>query len=462
MFPCYTDQPTEKAIPIFPILEGDFVQWHASQEDRIKKWVEQTHFVAKSGAILLYPGVTGELEKVFVGIGSLDDWCVFGQLAVTLPQGVYKIHALPEPFSVDFAALAWGLGSYQFTVYKKSSPHKAKLSLDKESINLSYLHAVLQATYWVRDLINTPAQDMMPHHIADQALFLEKTFLAQVAILKGEALLGAGYNSIYTVGRGSVHAPHLIDIRWGDKGHPKVTLVGKGVCFDSGGLDLKSAANMGTMKKDMAGAAHVLGLGYVIMSLNLPICLRILIPAVENSVSGASYHPGDIIRTRPGKSVEVTNTDAEGRLILCEALEEAAKEAPELLLDFATLTGAARVALGTDIAALFTDDNQLAVDLMAAGEKEKDPIWHLPLYTAYKKLLDSKVADLSNASSSPYGGAITAALFLKEFIPHTIKWGHFDMMAWNTSGRSLGPEGGEANALRAVIHYLLDCYPTKQ
>jgi leucyl aminopeptidase len=274
-----------------------------------------------------------------------------------------------------------------------------------------------------------------------------------------DGLLKEGYAAIHAVGRASVYPPQLIDLRWGDTKNPKVTLVGKGVCFDSGGLNIKGAQNMATMKKDMAGAAHVLGLAHIIMALRLPVCLRVLIPAVENAISGDAYHQGDVLATRKGMTVEITNTDAEGRVILCEALDEAAREKPDLLLDFASLTGAARVALGTEVAALFTPDDQLAAQLTASGQEENDPVWRLPIYAPYRKLLDSKIADIVNSAAAPYGGAITAAIFLKEFVPDEISWAHFDIMAWNVSTKPTGPEGGEANALRAVARYLYKRFP---
>lgn len=456
MLSCFTFS-AEKIIPIVLVLEKELSPWLSQQEPKVQNWVNTSNFRAKSGSINLIHDQNGYLEKVLVGMSNSHDWMVFGQIAAQLPEGHYQIESLPEE-NLFAAALAWALGSYQFTTYKKSSPLKAKLILPKTGLNLQYLEAVSRATYLVRDLINTPANDMMPADLADATTKLAEKFGATVSSIQGEALLKQGYVAIYSVGRASSHSPQLIDLRWGDSKHPKIILVGKGVCFDSGGLDLKSAANMAFMKKDMAGAAHVLGLAYVIMHLNLPVSLRVLIPAVENAVSGNAYRPGDILKTRQGTTVEITNTDAEGRLILCEALDEAAKEKPELIIDFASLTGAARVALGTDIAALFTTNSQLATDLMAYGEKENDPIWRLPVYTPYRKLLDSKIADITNSASVPYGGAITAAVFLKEFVPDGMDWVHFDIMAWNTNTKPGAPEGGEANALRAVARYLYERY----
>ncbi len=454
MLPCFT-LTADKIIPIIPVVERELASWLSSQPTLVQNWTTAVNFKAKPGSTALLCDSEGHLEKVLVGINNYQDWAVFGQLAASLPKGTYQIAPLQTQTLLP-AFLAWGLGSYQFTTYKKAQPLEAKLLLPNSGVDLNYLDAVLRATYLVRDLINTPAQDMMPPDLSKVATTLAQQFSAEVTILQADDLLKAGYAAIHAVGRASIHPPRLIDLRWGNPQHPKVTLVGKGVCFDSGGLDIKNAANMLTMKKDMAGAAHVLGLAHIIMALNLPICLRVLIPTVENAVSGTAYHPGDVITTRKGISVEITNTDAEGRVILCEALDEAARENPELLFDFASLTGAARVALGADIAALFTTDDQLAADLTVASQEENDPLWRLPIYMPYRKSIESKIADLANSPAAPLGGAITAAVFLKEFIPEGISWAHFDIMAWNPSSRPAAPEGGEANGLRTVARYLCE------
>jgi leucyl aminopeptidase len=294
----------------------------------------------------------------------------------------------------------------------------------------------------------------MPEHLADTMIVLGKEFGARVEQVVGDALLEQNFPAIHAVGRASVHAPRLLDLRWGEEGNPRLTLVGKGVCFDSGGLDLKSANGMRLMKKDMGGAAHALGLARLIMSTGLPVRLRVLVAAVENAVAGNALRPGDVIRSRKGLTIEIDNTDAEGRLILCDALAEGAIEQPELLIDFATLTGAARVALGTEVPALFSNSDELAAGLLAAAEAQQDPLWRLPLYNPYREMLDSKIADIANAANAPYAGAITAALFLREFVPEETAWAHVDVMAWNTRSRPARPEGGEAMGIRAVSHYL--------
>ena len=311
-----------------------------------------------------------------------------------------------------------------------------------------------EATALVRDLVNTPAADMMPQHIGDTAQALAESFGGHLSQIIGDELLAHNYPTIHAVGRASVHQPRLIDLTWGDNNHPKITLVGKGVCFDSGGLDLKPAAGMRNMKKDMGGAAHVLGLARLIMSHNLPINLRVLIPAVENAVSSNAMRPGDVITTRKGLTVEIDNTDAEGRLVLCDALAEADNENPELLIDFATLTGAMRVALGTELAGFFSTNDKVAEGIIEAGSKINDPAWRMPLYQPYADLFSSTIADMSNCSAGPFGGAITAALYLEKFVGKDTNWVHFDVMAFNVRALSGRPLGGEAFGIRAVFDYL--------
>ncbi|MCK5620816.1 MAG: leucyl aminopeptidase family protein, partial [Alphaproteobacteria bacterium] len=322
----------------------------------------------------------------------------------------------------------------------------------------TYVAAAATATSFVRDLINTPAADMGPADLAQAARELAGEFGADFTVTVGDELIEQNYPAIHAVGRAAAVAPRLIDISWGDPSHPKVTLVGKGVCFDTGGLDLKPSRGMALMKKDMGGAAMVLGLARMIMMTGLPVRLRVLAPAVENSVSGNAMRPRDILRTRKGLTVEIGNTDAEGRLVLADALTEAMADKPDLLLDFATLTGAARGAVGTGIAAMFTPDDNLAEDLYRQGVAEDDPVWRLPLWKPYRRMIDSKVADINNAGDSPHAGAITAALFLAEFVDEGISWAHFDIMAWNPAARPGRPEGGEAMAMRAAFATIKDRY----
>ena len=348
-------------------------------------------------------------------------------------------------------ALGWALGCYHFTKYKSQPMVLGKPTLVwPKNCDRGAVKRTAEATTLVRDLINIPAEDMGPPELALAARKLAKKHDARIKVVVGNALLKKGYPTIHAVGRAASKAPRLIDMTWGRANSPKVTLVGKGVCFDTGGLDLKSASGMLRMKKDMGGSAHVLGLAHMIMEAKLDVRLRVLIGAVENAVAGNAYRPSDIIRTRKGVTVEVGNTDAEGRLVMCDALAEADREKPALIADFATLTGAARVAVGTQIAAMFCNDDELASDLYHAGEKTSDPIWRLPLFPAYRRLLNSKVADINNVSEGGFAGAITAALFLEEFVSKDTPWIHFDIMAWNAVALPGRPVGGEAMGMRAL------------
>ncbi|MGD1895333.1 MAG: M17 family metallopeptidase [Phormidesmis sp.] len=430
-------------------------------EDQIKRdyvnqsvWLEMSGFTGTAGSYCLLPSKEGELERVLVGKPKAFDTWTLGRLAQTLPAQKYS---LVDDFSPEIATklcLGWTLGQYRFTRYKQLADALPELEFP-ESADQHYITAAAEATYLVRDLINTPALDMGPKNLADAAEQLADRFNAQYSVTVGEALLESNYPMIYAVGQANSHsstqAPRLIDIRWGNPDAPKVTLVGKGVCFDTGGLNMKSSAGMKLMKKDMGGSAQVLGLAKMIMQLKVPVALRVLIPAVENSISGNSTRPSDVLTSRQGTTVEIGNTDAEGRLVLADALSEASSESPELLIDCATLTGAARVAVGAEIAALFCNDETTATALLQAGLKTDDPLWQLPLHEPYRAMLDSKVAALNNISSTPYGGSITAALFLREFTQNQNPWIHIDFMAYNMRGLPGRPEGGEAMGMRALF-----------
>ena len=441
------------AVALIPIAVDDLDAWLARQQASIRDWVAVNGFHAKPGSLCPIPDVKGGLQSLLAGISSVDDPWACGGLPALLPEGCYYLDVDWDQTELERHALGWGLGAYRFSRYKTPKEERATLVLDPVCDN-EEIRNRLQAICLVRDLINTPAQDMMPEHLAAAVESLANEFDASVQQVLGEELLTQNFPTIHAVGRASVHTPRLLDLRWGAAQHPKVTLVGKGVCFDSGGLDLKPASGMRLMKKDMGGAAHVLGLARMIMGAKLPLRLRVLIPAVENAVAGNAFRPGDIITSRKGLSIEVDNTDAEGRLVLCDALAEAVTEAPDLLIDFATLTGAARSALGTDVPAMFCDNDEVAIDLLQAAINEYDPLWRLPLHKPYRELLDSTVADIANSSKVPYGGAITAALFLQEFVAPETPWVHFDVMAWNLRNRPGRPEGGEAMGLRAVYRYL--------
>lgn len=458
MFTCYTLKKSDGlTTPIVPIPQKAFESWLAQQSERDQNWINQQRFTAKPDSFCWIPTPDGtSVERVLLGVGNSADFLPWGGLPWNLPQGIYHIEG---QINEQDTALAWGLGAYAFTRYRSNPKTAAQLAISADC--LPHITPLITAIYFIRDLINTPAEDMGPLQIADATQTMATQFNATIREVIGDALLTENYPAIHAVGRASTRAPRLIDLQWGQATHPKITLIGKGVCFDSGGLDLKTTNGMALMKKDMAGAAHVLGLAYLIMSHALPIRLRVLIPAVDNVIAGNAYRPGDIIVTRQGLSVEVNNTDAEGRLVVADALTTAAAEQPDLLLDFTTLTGAARVAVGPDITALFCNDRKLAQSLLKHAEYTQDPIVELPLYRPYRKYLDSKIADISNAATIPYGGAMTAGLFLQEFVPETISWAHFDLMAWNLTTQPSRPEGGEAMAIRAVWSYLRERFGTE-
>lgn len=453
MLPCFELPKTSNAIPITVLTTEQLAQWSETQAETTQTWLKNTGFIAKPESFNLIPDTKGKISRVCVGATVLNNYWVLGNLATALPPGIYYLDNTADVSAQQQAAIAWGLGAYQFTRYKPANKTIAKFMLSDNS-NLQYIEHMVQTTYWVRDLINTPTEDMGPVQLAEEALNLSSDFSATVTQIIGDDLLTQNYPAIHAVGRAGHQAPRLIDIRWGDVTAPKITLVGKGVCFDTGGLDIKPASGMALMKKDMGGAAHVLGLGRLIMALKLPVRLRILIPAVINAISGNAYLPGAVISSRKGITIEIGNTDAEGRVILCDALAEAASENPQLIIDMATLTGAAKVALGPDLPALFTDHDQIANDLLKHAQREDDLLWRLPLFTPYRKFIDSPIAHINNNSSISLGGAITAALFLKEFVPAEIPWLHIDMMAWNITNRPGHPEGAEAVAIRALWAFL--------
>ncbi len=443
------DAPQDAAPEIVALAQEALDGWLADQSPAATAWVRANGFDAKPGARCLVPGPDGRIERVLLGVAPHRDPWAFAELPTALPAGDYRLaDGLAQQAAAD-AALGWALGGYRFTRYRAAGEPLARLVWPAEC-DRAEVETIAGATFLVRDLINTPAEDMGPDALAGAAQELAAAHGADCAVTVGEALIAANYPAVHAVGRAAARAPRLIDLSWGEADAPTVTLVGKGVCFDSGGLDLKSANAMKLMKKDMGGAAHVLGLARAIMGADLPVRLRVLVPAVENSVSGNALRPLDVIRTRKGLTVEVGNTDAEGRLVLADALAEADSECPELLIDCATLTGAARVALGPDVPALFTPDDALAADLIRNAAVECDPVWRLPLWEPYRELLDSKVADINNVSEGAFAGAVTAALFLKEFVTETPAWAHLDMMAWNLKARPGRPVGGEAMALRAL------------
>jgi leucyl aminopeptidase len=448
---------TSGAVPITPLTKDQLSAWLEAAPQEHRNWVQTTGFTAEAGKLALVPGNDGRLGRVLLGVGDGSEasstmWSLAG-LPDALPEGSYRLDCLPEGGDPTRLALGWALATYAFTRYH-AKPASGTALVWPEGADRGQVERLARAIFLARDLANTPAGDLGPEELAQAAIGVAEEAGACHRVIVGDALLAENYPTIHTVGRASTRPPRLVDIIWGDPAAPKVTLVGKGVCFDSGGLDLKTASGMRLMKKDMAGAAIMLSLAQAIMDAKLPVRLRVLLPCVENSVSGNAMRPLDIVRTRKGLTVEIGNTDAEGRLILCDALAEASTEKPQLLIDMATLTGAARVALGPEVAALFCNNDALAAALLDTAATEEDPIWRMPLWRPYRKMIDSKVADLNNVSESPHAGAITAALYLQEFVGPGIPWAHLDVMAWNPQSRPGRPEGAEATAMRALYAHI--------
>ena len=437
------------------VAAPDFENWKAAQPALGREWLSATGFTAAASELGVMADASGRPGALVAGLGEGPTLASLGSLAAKLPPDEYRLAlaGAEQESQQDQLALGWGLGAYRFDAYKPASRPMPRLLVANQAV-LDEWQAVCQC----RDWINTPAADMLPHHLEAAARAVALRHGASCAVTTGDALLRHGFDAIHTVGRASASAPRLIDLRWGNADHPLVVLVGKGVCFDSGGLDLKPGSAMRLMKKDMGGAAHVLALAQLVMAQSLPVNLRVLVPAVENAVSGAAFRPGDVIRTYAGLTVEVGNTDAEGRLVLADALALAVAEEPALMVDFATLTGAARIALGPDLPALFANDDEVAQGVADAAARTEDPVWRLPLFAPYRRWLESEVADLGNvpgAAEGGYGGAIAAALFLQRFVG-SVPWLHLDVMAWNTATRPAHPVGGEAMGLRAVFTYLKD------
>jgi leucyl aminopeptidase len=450
-------EESDGAIPIAILTKDEFAAWLESAPLRERAWLTSLGFSAERGKHALVSAENGQLARVVVGLGDGTEpdgtmWALAG-LSTALPEASYRLGTFPQGADPTRLALGWALGTYAFSRYSSKTRPDATLVWPKGA-DCGHVERLARAIFLARDLANTPASDLGPEELAAEAVRVADAAGGRHRVIVGDELLTENYPTIHTVGRASVRAPRLVDIVWGEPTAPRVTLVGKGVCFDSGGLDLKTASGMRLMKKDMAGAAIVLGLAQAIMDANLPVRLRVLLPCVENAVSGNAMRPMDIVRTRKGLTVEIGNTDAEGRLILCDALAEASTEKPALLIDMATLTGAARVALGPELAALFCNDEALARDLLDAATAEEDPMWRMPLWRPYRKMIDSKIADINNVSESPHAGAITAALYLQEFVDPAVPWAHLDVMAWNTHSRPGRPEGAEATALRALYAHI--------
>lgn len=454
---CFEAAAAPDGIPVVPLGEAGLEAWQKDAAAGQVKWAEAHGFGAAAGTVLCLPDADGGLESVLWGLGEIAALAEckpadFARLCARLPAGRYSIAGLDAAAGAA-AITGWCLEQYDFDSFKteKSSAPGRPVLVVGENEELDRAKALLEGIYLTRDLVNTPADDLGPEALAGVAQGLAKTFGADISVIEGEDLLKEGFPAVHAVGRAGAGAPRLIDITWGQPGDPGLTLVGKGVCFDTGGLDLKTASGMRLMKKDMGGAALSLGLAQAIMSLGLGLRLRVIIPAVENNVAANALRPGDIISSRKGLSIEIGNTDAEGRLVLADALALADEEEVDLMLDFATLTGAARIALGPDLPAFYTDNDGLAAALSDASDKANDPVWRMPLWGPYRDDLKSDVADIANITEHSFAGSITAALFLQRFVEQRDRWMHFDIFAWNPTRKPARPKGGEASAFRAVF-----------
>jgi leucyl aminopeptidase len=445
----------EPAIPILFVNAATFEATIADIDDREQVYVRATGYEPKPGRHLVVPKADGTLAGVLFGIEAADELVkdLFRPSALVglLPPGTYRFANAPH--DARLAALAFALGAYQFTRYRKAEPRKVRLIVPG-GVDGDDLTRIVEGVTLARDLINTPSNDMGPAELEEAARALAKRHGAKIDVIAGDAL-AKQFPLIAAVGAGSARAPRLIDIAWGNENAPKITLVGKGVCFDTGGLDIKPESGMLNMKKDMGGAACMLALAHMLMARGTKIRLRVLVPAVENAISGSAFRPRDIYRSRKGLTVEIGNTDAEGRLILADAIALADEEQPEMIADMATLTGAARVALGTEIPPFYTDDEALAAALAGCAASENDPLWRMPLWRPYDQLLESKVADVNNVSSGSFGGSITAALFLRRFVDKAKAWLHCDIYAWNQTTKPGRPEGAECQAARALYALLV-------
>ncbi|WP_421736843.1 leucyl aminopeptidase family protein [Caulobacter sp.] len=450
---------TENAIPVHPLFEAELEAFLAGRRPAARTLAEREAFKAKAGQVLVLTGPAGQVERVLMGLGTraVVDPGLFRGLAGKLPAGDYRLARLPRGLDAAEASLAFAMGLYRFDRYRQRAPEAGPRLVAPKGVDIEAVTAISHACALAKDMVNTPANDMGPLQIETIAREIAEKHGATLSVITGDALLGQNYPAVHAVGRAAVphRAPRLIEMVWGDPAHPVLALVGKGVVFDSGGLDIKPSAGMRLMKKDMGGAAHALALARLVMDAKLPVRLVVLTPVVENAISGDAMRPGDVLQTRAGLTIEVGNTDAEGRLILADALARASEHKPVLTLDLATLTGAARVALGPFVIPFWTPDDTLAGQIAAASSATFDPLWRMPLTDAYREAIDSEIADVQNDSAAwAQAGATTAALFLQKFAPTEGAWAHFDLYAWNPKSRPGYPAGGEAQAIRALFAML--------
>ncbi|HEY1137879.1 MAG TPA: leucyl aminopeptidase family protein [Xanthomonadaceae bacterium] len=442
-------ETADHALPLHAATPATFAAWRAQQTPAVQAWLQAQGFTAAAGTHALLPGSDG-LAGAVLGVADLRDPFAWAHAPYALPAGDWGMADALDDEARAALQLGWGLGSYRFTRYRAASRAPARLvgAIDAD------IAAQIAACVRVRDLVNTPTEDMGPADLEAVTREIAQTHGADLDVLVGDDLLLHNFPAIHAVGRASHREPRLIVLHWGDQSHPHIAIVGKGVCFDTGGLDVKAAAGMRNMKKDMGGAAHAIALAELIMARKLPVRITLLVPAVENALGPNAYRPGEVIATRKGISVEIDNTDAEGRIVLCDALAYAVEQTPQLILDFATLTGAARVALGPDLPALFGNDDAVANAWLDAGLRTYDPLWRMPLHRPYLRYLNSGIADIANGSNTTMAGCITAALYLDRFVPNDQPWAHLDVYSWNDNDRPGRPAGGEAQALRACYAML--------
>ncbi len=451
--------PPAKATPVTVVDRAAFQALAPTLPEATRAWLATVGFVGAADSHALLPGADGRLAQVFAGVAHAAHPFALSSLPLALPAGEYRLDGAGLALQPEAAAMSWELGGYRFDLYKPAKREPATLWL-KPGPDAERGLALATAIAATRDLVNTPAEHMGPAELSAAAKALAKQYGAKFSEIVGDALLKKNFPSIHAVGRASTRSPRLIEMHWGDPKHPKLALVGKGVCFDTGGLNIKPGDSMRQMKKDMGGAANALALAGLIMAFKLPVRLQLLIPAVENSIAGNAYRPGDVLKTRKGLHIEIGNTDAEGRVILCDALAYAAEGNPDLVIDLATLTGAARVALGAQLPALFAKHMDTARDLVDLGLKLDDPLWHMPLWAPYHAGIESTLGDIVNTGKSALAGAINAALFLEDFLPVQQDWLHIDLFAWNDTPRPGRPVGGEAQTIRTLLAYLEQRYVT--
>ncbi|MDW4498308.1 leucyl aminopeptidase family protein [Sulfitobacter sp. D35] len=445
-------EPTDQSIPLHVLAEDEVPDWLEQQPETTQAWVRATGFSGALGQTCILPDTSGGITAALAGYGTAEKRLRgrfhLASCAARLPAGTYRIESGLDADQLSLEALGWLLAGYRFDRYKDASAMSAHL-VAPEGVDSRRIEALAAGEALSRDLINTPASDMGPAELEDAARDLAKTHGAEISVTTGADLLSANLPMIHAVGRASERAPRLIDLTWGDQG-PRLTLVGKGVCFDTGGLNIKPGSSMKLMKKDMGGAASVLGLAHMIMATGAQVRLRVLIPAVENSISGNAFRPQDVLTSRKGLTVEINNTDAEGRLVLADALALADEEAPDLIVSMATLTGAARVAVGPDLAPYYCDDDGFVAALEHAARAEADPVWRMPFHPPYEKMIEPDIADLDNAPSGGFAGSITAALFLRRFVTRS-RYAHFDIYGWQPSDAPARPKGGVGQATRALF-----------